>query len=92
MTLRLFTNTISHISRTAAAWILSLGLVLIGIGGLIAVLPKVFAYLAAMIFFIAGGACVLAAIKIFLAQRRFDKLRDNQSDIYRENVRIRIEE
>jgi hypothetical protein len=65
---------------------------LIGFGLLIYLYPKFFATLAAIVFFITGiGTCV-TALKIFIAQRQIDKGTNNESDEYRKNVRIRIEE
>jgi len=69
-----------------------MGLLLIGFGVIILALPEIFAFLAAAVFFIAGIGCAITAVKIFLAQRRLDKLTDNQSYGYRENVEIYTEE
>jgi len=82
----------SQASRGVAAGIFIVGLLLIGFGVIILALPEIFAFLAAAVFFIAGIGCGITAIKIFLAQRRLDKLTDNQSYGYRENVEIYNEE
>jgi len=79
-------------SRRVAASIFIVGLLLIGFGVIILALPEIFAFLAAAVFFIAGIGCGITAIKIFLAQRRLDKLTDNESYGYRENVEIYTEE
>ncbi len=77
MSFRFYTNMISQASRSIAATIFIVGLVLIGFGVIIAALPEIFAYLAAAVFFIAGIGCGITALKIFLAQRRLDKLADS---------------
>jgi hypothetical protein len=92
MSFHFYTNTISRASRTAAATIFIVGLLLIGFGIIIMALPEIFAYLAATVFFIAGLGCGITAIKIFLAQRKIDKLSSDDSNAYRKNVQIHIEE
>jgi len=80
---------LSQASRTLAASILMVGLLLIGFGMLIMALPELFAFLAAAVFFIAGVACAITALKIFWAQRRFNKqMSHDHDDAYRENVVI----
>lgn len=92
MSFRFYTNAISQASRGIAAGIFILGLVLIGFALLIYALPKFFATLAAIVFFVAGLGCGITAVKIFLAQRKLDKLGSDDSDAYRKNVQIHIEE
>jgi protein-S-isoprenylcysteine O-methyltransferase Ste14 len=65
---------------------------LIGFGLLIYLYPTFFATLAAMVFFAVGIGTCITALKIFVAQRHIDKEVKNESDEYRKNVRIRIEE
>jgi hypothetical protein len=90
MQFRFHTNILSRASRTAAATIMVIGLLLIGFAMLIMALPELFAFLAAAVFFIAGVACGIVAIKIFLVQRRLDRLHAHEDlDVHRENVRIR---
>ena len=89
---RYYTNMVSQTSRTAAAGIFSVGLLLIGFGFLIYLLPKFFATLAAIVFVTAGFVCSIIALKIFLAQRKLDKFTSDDSDAYRKNVRIHIED
>ncbi len=89
---RYYTNMVSQASRTAAAGIFSVGLLLIGFGFLIYLLPKFFATLAAIVFVAAGSACSATALKIFLAQRKLDKFTSDGSGAYRKNVRIHIED
>jgi hypothetical protein len=67
-------------------------MVLIGFGFMIYLLPKFFATLAAIVFFVAGIGCAVTAVKIFLAQKRLDKINSDGSQDYRENVQIHIEE
>ena len=92
MSFRFYTIAISQASRGIAAGIFILGLVLIGFALLIYALPKFFATLAAIVFFVAGLGCGITAVKIFLAQRKLDKLGSDDSDAYRKNVQIHIEE
>ena len=92
MSFRFYTNAISRASREAAAWIFAAGLVLIGFGLMIYLLPRLFAALAAAVFFVAGFGCLTTGIKIFLAQRKIDKIISEDSPGYREGVRIHIEE
>ena len=92
MSFRFYTNMISQASRSVAAAIFIVGLLLIGFGVIILALPEIFAFLAAAVFFIAGVGCSITAIKIFLAQREFDKLNNDESQGYRQNVQIHSEE
>jgi len=96
MNFRFYTNAISQASRKVASGIFIVGLVLIGLGVIILALPEIFAFLAAAVFFFVGLGCAITAVKIFLAQRKLDKI--NNDDIgddsqgYRGNVHIHIEE
>ena len=105
MSFRFYTNAISQASRVVAAGIFITGLVLIGFGFMIYLLPRFFAMFAAVVFFVAGIGCGITAIKIFLAQRKIDTFDSDDSQSYREtpfcnlsqngtreNVRIHIEE
>ena len=92
MSFRFYTNAISQVSRKVAAGIFTIGLLLIGFGVVILALPRIFAYLAAAVFFIAGISCGITAVKIFLAQRKLSKINSDDSEAYRDNVRIHIEE
>jgi hypothetical protein len=92
MSFRFYTNAISQASRKVAAGVFILGLLLIGFGFLVYVLRDLFAILAAMIFFIAGVGCGITAIKILLAQRKLNKMSRGDSEDYRKNVQIHIEE
>ncbi|MEN6337878.1 MAG: hypothetical protein ABFE01_26785 [Phycisphaerales bacterium] len=89
MPFQFYSNVLSRASRSFASGVLAAGLLLIGFGVLILALPKVFAFLAAMVFFLAGTACATFAIKIFWVQRRIDRLHSpDDQDAGRINVRI----
>jgi Na+-transporting methylmalonyl-CoA/oxaloacetate decarboxylase gamma subunit len=83
-----YTNAVSSASRGFARWLFIVALLLIGFGVLILAFPEVFAFLAALVFFITGLGVAGTAIKIYLAQRRFDKMNPPESQPYRENVKI----
>lgn len=89
---RFYTNAISQASKGIAKGIFTVGLLLVGFGILILAMPAFFAMLAAAVFFIAGLGCTITAVKIFMAQRRFDKINNDDSQHYRENVHIHIED
>jgi len=88
MPFRFYRDAISQASRSIAAAIFIVGLLLIGFGVIILALPEIFAFLAAAVFFIAGVGCAITAAKIFWAQRQLDKFQSSDSEPYRENVRI----
>ena len=92
MSFRFYTNAISQASKSVAAGIFITGLLLIGFGFLIYVLKEIFAILAAIVFCVAGAGCLITAVKIFMAQRKLDKISSEDSQDYRENVQIHIEE
>jgi hypothetical protein len=92
MSFRFYTNAISRASKNVAAGIFITGLLLIGFGFLIYILKEIFAILAAIVFSAAGAGCLIIAVKIFLAQRKLDKIGAEDSEGYRENVHIHIEE
>jgi uncharacterized membrane protein YciS (DUF1049 family) len=92
MVFRFYTNAISQASKRLAAGIFTTGLALIGFGFMIYLLPRLFATLAAVIFFAAGLGCAITAVKIFWLQRKFDKFNSNDSQVYRQNVHIHIKE
>jgi len=92
MSFRFYTNLISQASRTVAAGVFITGMLLIGFGFMIYLLPRFFATLAAIVFFVAGASCSITAVKIFLAQRRLDKFDSDDSTAYRKNVRIHTDE
>ena len=92
MWFRSYTNAISQASKTVAAGIFIVGLVLIGFAFMIYLLPRLFATLAAIVFFVAGAGCATTAIKMFWAQRKLDRMDPEAPSDFRENVHIRIEQ
>jgi uncharacterized membrane protein len=92
MFFRYYSNAVSRASRNVAAGIFITGMILIGFGFMIYLLPKFFATLAALVFFIAGIGCGITAVKIFWALRKIDQANSSPSEDYRENVQIHIEE
>ena len=92
MSFRFYTNAISRASKNVAAGIFITGLLLIGFGFLIYILKEIFAILAAIVFCIAGAGCLITAVKIFLALRKMDTMSSEDTEGYRENVHIHIEE
>jgi membrane protein implicated in regulation of membrane protease activity len=92
MWFRSYTNILAQASRTLALSILTVGLILIGFGAVIAAFPEVFAYLAAAVFFVVGLSLALAALKMLWAQRRMNRQSRDSSDLYRRNVRIHTQD
>jgi len=92
MSFRFYTNAVRQASRTAATAIFTVGLILVGFGFMIYLLPRLFATLAAAVFFVAGLGCAVTAVKIFLAQRHLGKPGSDHPQGYRKNVRIHTEE
>jgi len=88
MPLQFFTNMVTQASRKVAGGIFATGLMLIGFGVLIYVMPKLFATLAALVFFAAGLATCMTALKIFSFQYRINRDISHESNEYRKNVRI----
>ena len=92
MVLRFYSNAVSQASRSVASAIMIVGFLLIGFGVLIFALPKLFAFLAAAMFFLAGIGCFGTAVRIFMAQRRIDQMSSDDPQVYRQNVRIHTED
>ena len=92
MSFRFYTNVISQASRNFAAGLFIVGLLLIGFGFLVYILRDLFAILFAIVFVLAGIGCGIIAVKIFWALHKMDKAATDDSQPYRENVRIHIEE
>ena len=88
MAFQVFTNAVTSASKGFAKGLFIFALLLVGFGVLILKFPEVFAFMAALIFFIAGLGCASTALKIYLAHRRFTKMTSSGEDQYRENVRI----
>ncbi len=89
MSFQFYSNVISQASRRIAGGIFATGLMLIGFGLLIYLMPMLFATLAAIVFFVVGIGTCITALKIFAAQHRMNKNINNESTDYRENVRIK---
>lgn len=79
-------------SAIANSILIVLLLILIGFGFLVYILRDLFAVLAAIVFFVTGIGCGITAVKIFWAQHKIDKSVSDDSQPYRENARIHIEE
>lgn len=93
MGLRFFSNMVSQASRGIATGVFVIGLLLIGFGAVIIAFPEIFAFLAAVVFFVAGLSLIITAGKIFLVHRHFSKaMRTSDSQDYRKNVRLHIED
>ncbi len=93
MSFRFYTNVISQATRNFAAGLFIVGLLLIGFGFLVYILRDLFAILASIVFFVVGLFCGVTAVKIFLAQRKLDKMSsDDGTTGYRRNVQIHTEE
>jgi len=92
MSFRYYTNVISQASRNFAAGLFIVGLLLIGFGFLVYILRDLFAVLAAIVFFVAGVGCGITAVKIFWTLHKLDKAAGDDSEPYRKNVQIHIDE
>ncbi len=89
MAVRFYSQMLSTTSRTVAAGILSLGLMLIGLGVLIAAFPKAFAYIIAGLLILAGLGCAITAVRIFMAYQQMAKTTPQQDEMRSDNIRIR---
>jgi len=93
MNFRFYTNAVSQASRNFAAGLFIAGLLLIGFGFLVYILRELFAVLASIVFCVVGLGCGITAVKVFLAQRKFDKMSSDDGETgHRKNVQIHIEE
>ncbi|HUT31007.1 MAG TPA: hypothetical protein VMX13_14535 [Sedimentisphaerales bacterium] len=92
MVFRFYTNAVARASRRAAAGIFVTGLLLIGFGLLVYVLRDLFAIVATVVFFAAGIGCAVTAVKIFWVQRNFRRMSGSDTEAYRKNVQIHIDE
>ena len=92
MVFRSYTNVFSRTSRGVATGIFIAGLILVGFGFMIYLLPRLFATLAALVFFVAGIGCTITAVKIFWAAKKIDDAGPNGSNDGRRNVRVREEQ
>lgn len=92
MSFGFYRSVVSQASRNFAGGLFVTSLLLIGFGFLVFVLRDLFALLAAALFVFAGVGCGVTAVRIWLGQRRVDKIHSKGPEGYRENVRIHIEE
>ena len=92
MVVRFYSNAVSQASRAVASAIMVVGFLLIGFGVLIFALPKLFALLATLMFFLAGIGCFATAVKIFWAQHQIDQYSEEPTQVYRHNVRVRSDQ
>ncbi len=90
MIFKYYNNFVTQASRHLAAWLFLVGLLLIGFGVLIFVLRDFFAFLAAVVFFIAGVGCGITALKMYIASWLIDRAR--RKGQYRDNVEIHRDE
>lgn len=92
MFFRYYTETVSRATKGLAKGIFVVGLLLVGFGALILALPEVFAAVVAAIFVVAGAGCIITAGRIFWQSRKLNIEKPDDSESYRENVQIHIEE
>jgi hypothetical protein len=89
MPFRFYSQMLSTTSRTVAAGILSLGLMLIGLGVLIAAFPRAFAFIVAGLLVLAGLGCAITAVRIFLSYKQMAKSASFQDEMRSDNIRVR---
>ena len=89
MIFRSYNQTLSQTSKAMAIGIFMLGLMLIGLGVLVAAFPKVFAYVVAGLLVAAGLGVSATALKIYLMHRRLTRTITGQDDMRSSNVEVR---
>jgi hypothetical protein len=89
MIFRFYSQTLSQASKAMAMGILLVGLTLVSLGVLIAVFPKVFAYVVAVILVAAGLGLAGVAVKIFLLHRSVMGTSPDEHDMRSSNVQVR---
>jgi hypothetical protein len=89
MIFRTYSQTLSQASKTMAAGILMVGLMLISLGVLIAAFPKVFAYVVAGVLVAAGLGIAAVSLKIFLMHRGLTRKDSGQDDMRSPNIQVR---
>ncbi len=92
MSFGFYKNALSQATRGVATMIFVTGLVLIGFGFLIYLLPRFFATLAAVVFCVVGVGCATTAIKIFLVHRKIERISSDDSAYYRRDIEVHIKE
>ena len=75
MSFRFYTNLISQASRTVAAGVFITGTLLIGFGFMIYLLPRFFATLAAIVFFVAGAGDDFLFVALTISYCFFDSFK-----------------
>ena len=88
---KMYSNMLGLASMKMAKGAFVTGLLLIGFGILIIAMPDFFAWLAAIVFFIAGLSSISVAVKILLAKKKMNQFAENVNNAYRENVNIHID-
>ncbi len=88
---KFYHNQISRATRSFAAGVFIVGMILIGFAMLIIALPALFAALAAGVFFLVGLSIIIYAVKLFIAANRIDKS-GQDDEPYRSNVQIHYRE
>ena len=92
MVFRFYSDQLSQATRGVAGWIFMAGLFLVGFGLLVILLQDIFVFIAAGMFFLFGFCVMYYAVRLYLAARRMGKgIPDEQTEAYRENVKVRIE-
>ena len=86
MGFRFHISDVSRLSKAVAAAISVTGLGLIGFGFMIYLLPELFATIAAIVFFFAGGCCTIIAVKILFAHRNLYKTESDYSQTHRKSI------
>lgn len=92
MVFRYYSNALSRASRSIAAGVFITGMLLMGFGFLIYLLPRWFAYFVAGVFFVVGLGCIVTAIKMFITAQKLDDMEQDDATAYRRNVRIRTDD
>ncbi len=93
MVFRFYSNQLSQATKGVAGWIFMAGLFLVGFGLLVILLQDVFVFIAAGMFFLFGFCVMYYAVRLYLAARRMGKgVPGEQTEAYRENVKVRIED
>ncbi len=81
-------STITNATRNAAIAFLAIGVLLLGLAVMVVVLRAVFVIITAVLIFMAALWCISTAIKIFIRLWRNPQPRNDDDDVYRENVRV----
>lgn len=85
MIFRIYNQFLSQATRTMGVLALSLGLAVLSLGLLVAIFPKVFAYLVAGVLIVVGIGIVATAVRILWAGH---KAQATGQDRYRVRVKV----